>query len=465
MRKTGKATFWIILALVLLVTAATFFGISTQNGDIRNVYIKSANDIRWGIDIRGGVDVTFSPPEGYQATTAELDAAKAIIETRLVNQNIADYEVYIDSSRGRIIVRFPWKADETDFNPEQAIRELGETALLTFREGVEVDNFGAPAGVTASTIILEGRDVVRAEAGVIGQNQQTGAAGQTVVSLTLSEDGKQKFYEATTRLQGQVISIWMDNTLLSAPTVNDAIPDGQAVISGQFTPETAKDLADKIQAGALPFKLTTENYSTISPTLGMGAKDAMVLAGAIAFVLVCIFMLVLYRVPGLVSCITLLGQVTLIIASITGFFGPFNSFTMTLPGIAGIILSIGMGVDATVISAERIKEELYNGKTIDGAIEAGYRRAFTAILDGNVTIIIVAVILLGVFGPSDSFLGSIFSKLFGPSTAGNIYSFGYTLLMGVIFNLVMGVGAARLLLKSISKNKPLRKPWLYGGAR
>lgn len=464
MRKTGKAVFWVILALVLLFTAATFFGISTQNGDIRKIYIKSANDIRWGIDIRGGVDVTFSPPEGYQATTAELDAAKAIIETRLVSQNIADYEVYVDSSRGRIIVRFPWKEDETDFNPEQAIRELGETALLTFREGVEVDSFGQPTGVTAATVILEGRDVVKAERNVVGQTSN-GTTGDIVVSLELTEEGKQKFSEATGRLKGQVISIWMDNTLISYPSVNDQITDGKAIITGKFDADTAKDLADKITAGALPFKLTTENYSTISPTLGMGAKDAMVMAGAIAFVMVCIFMVVLYKLPGCIACITLLGQIALIVASTTGFFGSFNSFTMTLPGIAGIVLSIGMGVDATVITAERIKEELYNGKTIDGAIDAGYRRAFTAILDGNVTIIIVAIILLGVFGPSDSFLGSIFSQIFGPSTAGNIYAFGYTLLMGVIFNLVMGVGAARLLLKSISKNKPLRKPWLYGGER
>lgn len=464
MKRVGKPVFFVVLAIIVVFSVLNITGISTWNGDIKKTYIKSTQDIRWGIDIRGGVDVTFSPPEGYDATPAEMESAKAVIEARLVNLNIADYEVYVDNNKDRVIVRFPWKEDETDFNPESAIRELGETAMLTFREGYETDEYGRPSGTTASTIILEGKDIQGAD--VVFDTSGGGSA--PVVQLSLTAEGKTKFAEATERLVGQTISIWMDDEMISAPSVNEKISEGNAIISGNFTTDSAKDLADKIRAGALPFKLTTENYSTISPTLGLGAKDAMVLAGVIAFVLVCIFMVVLYRLPGVISIITLFGQVMLIIAAITGFFGAFSSFTLTLPGIAGIILSIGFGVDATVITAERIKEELYNGKTIDGSIESGYRRAFTAILDGNVTMIIVAIILMGAFGSPNSLLGSIFAKIFfmfGPTTAGNIYSFGYTLLTGVIFNLVMGVGVARLLLRSISKFKPLRKPWLYGGAK
>lgn len=466
MKRVGKPVFFVILALILAFTAVTFFGVSTMNGDIKNTYIKSANDIRWGIDIRGGVDVTFSPPEGYDATEAEMDAARSIIETRLINQNIADYEIYVDNNKDRVILRFPWKEDEADFNPEQAIQELGETAMLTFREGMETDQAGMPTGVTAETVILEGKDVVSAEVRVQSSDGMTTAGGEYVVYLTLNDEGTQKFADATGRLTGQVISIWMDDTMISYPMVNDRISDGIALITGSFTADEAKSLADKINAGALPFKLETENYNTISPTLGMGAKDAMVMAGAIAFVLVCFFMIILYRLPGVVSCFTLLGQAALIIASITGFFGSFSSFTLTLPGIAGIVLSIGFGVDATVITAERIKEEINKGKTIDGAIEAGYKRAFSAIIDGNVTIIIVALILMGAFGPPNSTLGGWFSTIFfmfGPATAGNIYSFGYTLLMGVIFNLLMGVAAARLMNKSLAKFKAFRKPWLYGG--
>lgn len=395
-----------------------------------------------------------------------LNDAKEVIESRLLNLNIADYEVYLDNDRHRIVVRFPWKEGETDFDPERAIQELGDTAMLTFRESAEIDQItGMPTGVTESNIILQGTDVVRAVATVYSA---TGGAGSPAVALELSPTGQEKFAEATGRLIGGYISIWMDEELLSAPMVNAQISDGNAVITGSFTTQEAKDLAAKITSGALPFKLVSENYSTISPTLGMGAKDAMVMAGTIAFILVCIFMLFMYKVPGLVACIVLLGQTSLIIASVTGFLGGVPSSTLTLPGIAGIILSIGFGVDANVISGERIKEEIRNGKTIDGAIEAGFDRAFSAILDGNVTVVIVAIVLMGAFGTPNSFFGNIFSKIFfmfGPTTAGNVYSFGFTLLMGVIFNMLMGVYVSRWLLKSISKYKPFRKAWLYGGEK
>ena len=470
-RRVGKPVFFIILGLILALTYCTFIGISYQKGDIKTTIIKSADDIRWGIDIRGGVDVTFSPPEGYDATDEEMAAAKAIIEVRLVNQNITDYELYVDYNRDRVICRFPWRSDEADFNAEAAIQELGETAMLTFREGVEVDEFGHPTGTTRDNIILQGQDVTRAEVMISqGGAGSTTASGEPVVQLTLSDEGTTKFAEATERLAATrgVISIWMDETLISYPTVNEKISEGTAIITGGFTTDEAKDLADKINAGALPFRLETENYSTISPTLGLGAKDAMVLAGFIAFALVCIFMLVLYKASGLVACIVLLGQATFIIATTTGFFGGIPSATLTLPGIAGIILSIGFGVDANVISGERIKEEIRNGKTIDGAIEAGYDNAFSAIFDGNITVVIVAIVLMGAFGPPDSILGSIFSKIFfmfGPATSGNIYSFGYTLFMGVLANMVLGVYVSRWLLKSLSKFKPMRKPWLYGGEK
>ena len=192
----------------------------------------------------------------------------------------------------------------------------------------------------------------------------------------------------------------------------------------------------------------------------------MVIAGVIAFVLICIFMIALYRVQGIVICIALLGQVGGMIAAISGFIPGINSFTMTIPGIAGIILSIGMGVDANVITAERIKEEIRAGKSIDGAIEAGFARGFTAIFDGNITNVIVAIILMGAFGSSDSIFAQILSPIFGFfgfATEGSVFSFGYTLLVGVVLNFVFGVLATRLMTKSLSRFKCFRKPTLYGG--
>lgn len=467
MKRTPKPVFFIVTILTLLFTVLAFTGISTTYGDIKTVIIKGAEDIRLGIDIRGGVDVTFTPPEDVtDVTNEQLAAAQAVIEQRMISNNITDYEIYTDTNNRRIIVRFPWRADEENFDPETAVEELGATALLTFREGYETDDQGLPTGVTEENVILTGSDVKSARAMIDTSNNQN----EPVVQLELNESGVQKFADATTRLAAEspqgYISIWMDDTMISNAQVREALTDGQAVISGGFTAEEAQTLANRIEAGALPFELEVANFSTISPSLGMGALNAMIIAGIIAFILVSIFMIVIYRLPGVVSVIALAGQMAGSIAAVSGFFPFFSSFTLTLPGIAGIILSLGMGVDANVISAERIKEEIRGGKSLDGSLNAGYTRAFSAIFDGNITMVIVAVVLMGAFGPPSSFFSTLLSPIFfmfGPVAAGTIYSFGYTLLVGVIFNFIFGVTCSKLMLKSISRFKFFRKPQYYGG--
>ena len=467
MKRVAKPVFFVVSILIVALMVVSLTGISTTYGDKTTVYIKGGNDIRWGIDIRGGVDVTFTPPEGVDATDDQMSAAESVITTRLVTLHITDYEVYTDYSKDRIIVRFPWKEGESNFNPEEAIQELGETAMLTFREGNEVDETGKPTGVTAENIILEGKDIKSASAYYNSQAQS--ANDRYGVSLELEESGKQAFAEATTRLAGKgCISIWMDDTLISAPNVNEPLTNGQASITGNFTAEEAQDLANKINSGALPFKLETENYSTINPTMGLGARDVMIQAGVIAYIILAIYMIFFFRVPGIVAAIALMGQIAGSIAAVSGFFGFVPSFTLTLPGIAGIILSIGMGVGANVITSARIKEEILAGKSIDGAITLGYDRAFSAILDGNLTLMLTAIVLMGAFGPADSLFAKLLSPLFflfGSTTAGAVYSFGYTLLVGAIMNFICGVTASRLMLKSLSRYKVFRKPYLYGGKR
>ncbi len=464
MRHIKKPVFFIVVVFIAVFAFLTFHGISTTYGDIETKIIKSTDDIRWGIDISGGVDVTFAPPEGVEATAEQMDAAQAALEMRLVNLGITDYELYVDYSNYDIIVRFPWQAGEEDFDPEAAVQELGEMAELTFREGYETDEYGLPTGVTAENIIVTGDQVVSAEAIAWEENGEY----KFGVSLEFDEEGTAAFAEATQELAGTggVISIWMDDTCISYPTVENAITDGRSQITGNFDYESAKDLADKISAGALPYKLETSNFRTISASMGTGARNAMLIAGVIAFVLVALYMIIVYRLPGVVSSIALVGQVVGTIACITGFFGNIPSFTLTIPGIAGIILAVGMGVDANVVTFERIKEELSKGKTLNSALELGYSRAWAAIFDGNITIVFVAVILMGAFGPPDS----LFAKLMGflyfmfPATIeGTIYSFGYTLLVGVILNFVFGVFASRLMLASLSRFKALRNLKLYGG--
>lgn len=467
MRKVKKPVFFIVSVLILIFAASVLFGFSTYYGDMKTVHVKGVNDIRFGIDIKGGVDVTFTPPADVEATDANMDAAKEVIVQRMITLGITDYECYVDYGNSRIIVRFPWKEGEANFNPEAAVKELGETAMLTFREGYETDELGAPSGVTADNVILQGNDVQEAYAAYITNE---GGTHEWLVSLNLTESGTKKFAEATAKLAptNGVISIWMDNTCFSYPSVQTAITDGKATISGQFDAESAKSLADKINSGALPFKLETASFSTISPSLGTGALEAMVIAGIIAFCAIAVFMIIMYRLPGAIAVITLIGQVAGTLAFVSGYFGFMNGSILTIPGIAGIILAVGMGVDANIITAERIREEINAGKTLEGAIQSGYSRAFSAILDGNVTMILVAIILMGAFGTPDS----IFSKalhfiffMFGPSTAGTIYSFGFTLVTGVILNLFFGVLCSRLMTSSISKFKVFRNVKLYGGER
>ena len=451
-KKTGKWVFFVIFALILALTYTAFFGVDSYYGDTRNIYFKGAEDIRWGIDIRGGVEAVFSPDiDDAKITDSDMASAKAIIETRLVGNNITDYEVYTDNATHQIIVRFPWSSDQTDFDPAKEVEKLGQTAVLTFCKGTSKD-----------TVLVEGKDIASA-------TYAYEASVGHYVSLKFNAAGKSKFSTATAQNVGSTISIWMDDQMISSPKVNEAITTGEAMISGDFTAEDAASLANQINAGALPFALTVDDskMQIISPTLGADALNVMLIAGSCAFALICILMIVRYRLLGFVASIALLGQVAAMIACISGYITAFDSFTLTIPGIAGIILSIGVGVDANVIAAERIKEEFAKGKTIDGAIAAGYKNSLSAIIDGNVTIVIVSLVLMGAFG-SEGILTTILSPifaLFGTTITGSIYSFGYTLLVGTIFNLILGVLCSRLMVKSISRLKVFRKPAFYGGAK
>ena len=463
MKTKGKA--WHLVVTVLLILAfvyTAFFGVSAKYGDVTTTYIKGAKDIRFGVDIKGGVNVTFVPSEDYDATEEQLEAAQLVIENRLVALNVTDYELYVDPSSDSLILEFPWQSGETDFDPESAIQEIGTTAYLTFREGSSADG----------DLILDG-SMIESAAAQYGP-VTSGGASEYYVSLKFTDEGAKAFGEATTRLAASngTISIWLDDENVSTATVNAAITDGEAIItssaSNPFTQDAVVKMARQINSGALPFALKVDSYSTVSPSLGENSLSAMVLAGVIAFALIVVFMTVLYRLPGFLAGIALAGQVAATLAFVSGYFPVFESFTLTLPGIAGIILAIGMGVDANVITAERIKEELKNGKSLDGALKSGFARGLTPIIDGNVTIVIVAIVLMGAFGPSDGLFAKALHFVFfafGPSTAGTIYAFGYTLLTGVLLNFVFGVFATRVMIRGAASIKALRNPWLYGAAK
>lgn len=417
MRKS-KMTFFIIVALAIVMSFVALNGLILPLGRSYELILPGAPDMRFGIDIRGGVDAMFKPADdNIVPTERELDSARSIIETRLDNQNILDREVTVDRNNGYIIVRFPWKADETDFNPEDAIAELGETAMLTFKD-------------EDGNVIIEGSRVEQSEP---ARDPMQG----WVVLLELDDEGAEKFSEATKNMIGKPINIYMDDTLIQSAIVNSHITNGEAMITGMASAEDAKALADKINAGALPYSMVTTNHSSISPFLGSGSLDVMVLAGGIAFVVICIFLILYYRLPGFVACISLIIQIAGQLLALS-----IPQVTLTLTGIAGVILSIGMGVDANVIISERISEEIKAGKTLKHSISLGFTNAFSSVFDGNITVLIVGVVLLA-FG------------------SGSVLSFAYTLLTGIFFNFVAGVTASRLMIRSLSNYKVFSNPKLY----
>jgi len=438
-RRNGIGFFLVIVVLAVLI----FISFS---GNLFGTKIPgSVYDIRQGIDINGGISATLYAvtEDGSLPTQEQLESAKVVIAKRLDKLGILDRTITTNYNNGSILLEIPWKPGETSYDPDKAIQEIGKTSLLTFREVDEtkVDENGnyLPLEDTPEKkyIILKGDDVKNAVA-------ETAPEGGMQVSLTLSDEGKKKFAEATARLIGKPIAIFMDDVLISAPIVQSAITDGNARITlgSRETDEAAiaeaKDLAATIRSGALPFKLEAKHVNAISPLLGKGALKVTINAAIVSFILVCLYMVIKYKLPGFLACIALAGHTVLEL-----LFLSWLQITLTLPGLAGIILSMGMAVDANVIIFERIKEELNNGKTLRASIDLGFSRAFAAILDSNITTLIAGIMLL-IFG------------------TGALVSFGYTLTLGVILSFLTAITVSRILLKSVSEFERFKNHKLYG---
>lgn len=428
MRTNEKVKFFLVIIIIGILTWITNFS------SVFGIKIPGARDIRPGIDIQGGIDARLYAvtKDGSKPTKDDLETAKVIIGKRLDAKGVLDRNITTDPDNGYIIVQIPWKKGETDFNPQKSIDEIGKTALLTFQEVDETKKDANGKYLPTGKIVIEGTMVTKAGTET---NSQTGSVD---VTLSLNDEGAKKFAEATGRLIGKPIAIFMDDQLISAPTVNTQITGGQAIITGQRTAQEAGELASTIKSGALPFKLEAKQVNSISPTLGEGALRVCVTAGFWALLFVWLFMLLYYRLPGILADIALLAH-TVIQLLVISWLG----ITLTLPGIAGVILTIGMGVDANIIIFERVKEELRNGKTLKTAIDLGFKRAFSAILDANMTTLISAVVLY--------FFGT-----------GSIKNFAITLGIGVALSFLTAIVVTRIMLKSVSNLDVAKHHKLYG---
>ena len=398
MNRKGKD----ILILAVIVALTVCVGLLAINGaQFGKWRLKPVGEaISLGLDLRGGVYAVYKAKDPSQENLDTLiDGTINIMRTRLSDKGYNEATVTKQGS-DRIRIEIPDVQD-----PASVLDIIGTPAHLEFR-------------TTDGEVVITGDDVQSATA-------VTDAAGSEYkVRLVLNESGKEAFAKATSENIGKTISIYLDDDVISSPRVKSAIPGGEAVIEGNFTLDSARELASLIQSGALPLDIEQDEVSAVSATLGVDVIERAVRAGVIGVLLVMLFMIVMYRMSGLLASLAL----TIYIIIVFYLMALVPGIQLTLPGIAGVVLAIGMAVDANVIIFERIREELKTGRTMDSAIKRGYKNALSAIIDSNVTTIIASFVLM----------------YFG---TGAIRGFANTLFIGVVVSMFTAIVITRVLLK------------------
>ena len=366
------------------------------------------------------------------------DEIKATVDKlqRRVDAYSSEGEVYQEGN-DRITVEIPLNTEKVDAH--DVLDELGQPGQLLFldSENYTIWQQNQNNGTNdAYEAVLTGSDIKNAQAGV----DDSGTVKDYVVQLQFTDEGAQKFATATAANIGKPIYIIYDGAVASAPTVQSAITDGNAVINKISSYDEAESLASTIKIGALPLELKQIQYNIVGAKLGQKAVSTSLIAGAIGFGLVCILMIVLYRFPGFIASLALTGYVVLMLLILS-----IRHITLTLPGIAGIILSIGMAVDANVIIFTRIREEISAGSGVRAAVKAGFSKALSAILDGNITTLIATVVLM--------ILGS-----------GSIKGFAVTLMLGIVLSMFTALFVTKMLLNSFLE-LGVQNPKMYGKAK
>lgn len=420
MKAKNTVIFLLILAIVAGAAFVAINGVKIGNYEV----IKAKDSMELGLDLAGGIYVVLEAKT--DATGEELqrlmEQSKAIINERVNGLGVSEPNISIE---GKNRIRVELAGID---NPQEAIDLIGKTAQLQFID---------PEG----KVVVTGKHVVGSE---VQYNENELGQQNIVVSLEFNKEGASSFAEATGRLaketawEDKIISIVLDDQIISAPAVNSEITDGKAVIEGGFDLESADNLATLIRAGALPVEMEELQTSVIGPTLGLEAYERSIKAGAIALLIIFAYIIIIYRVPGFIASIGLIIYTLIVVFTMISL-----KVKLTLPGIAGLVLSIGMAVDANVLIFERIKEEIRIGKTVRTAVEGGYRRALTSVLDANITTLIAGGVLY----------------YFG---IGPIKGFGVTLIIGILASMLTAVVISKYLLKLIVSITGGKNTKLYG---
>lgn len=389
-----------ILVLVLTVIVIGFLAFTTAVG-FGPTGTGSAKNIKTGLDLAGGVSITYQA-SGEKPSQEDMDDTIYKLQKRVEGYS-EEAQVYQEGD-DRINVEIPGVSDAN-----KILEELGKPGSLEFQD-------------ESGNVVLDGSDIADAQ-GAISEDSVTGAR-KYVVSLTLTKDGATKFAEATEENLNKKIAIVYDGETISAPVVQSVISDGKAEISGQSSIEEANELAAIIRIGSLKLELTELRSNVVGAQLGQEAIKTSLIAGGIGLILVAIFMIIVYALPGLVAALSLAIYTGLELAMLNAF-----DLTLTLPGIAGIILSIGMAVDANVIIYARIREEIAEGKSVRSAIKTGFQKAMSAIVDGNITTLIAAAVL-------------------GAMGTGSVKGFAMTLALGIVLSMFTALVISRLIVNA-----------------
>ncbi len=418
MKVKNTVIFLLVLALLAGGVYTALSGLKIGEYSIKSI----GESMKLGLDIKGGVFVVLEADTDADGEELEkiMDQATEVIRKRVDAMGLTEPNIVREGDK-RIRIELPGVN-----NAEEAIEQIGQTAQLQFVKG-------------DGEVVLTGKDVKNSE---LGFHPQT---NEPIVTLELNKEGTEAFRVATGEVAklpsgdpNKRIYIFLDEEMLSAPEADQEIPNGQAFITGQFTVESATTLAALIRGGALPVDLIEVQTSAQGPTLGLDSLKTSVDAATIGIALVLLFMLVYYRIPGLVASIALIIYTLIVLYSLVGL-----NATLTLPGVAGLILSIGMAVDANVIIFERFKEELRNGKTIRSAMESGFSKALRTILDSNITTFIAAIVLYN-FG------------------LGPIKGFAITLMIGIVASMLTAVLITKFLLRLIINMNIFKNSKLFG---
>jgi preprotein translocase subunit SecD len=389
-------------------------------------------DIKKGLDLQGGTHMVLDADMSQvpdEAKEGALESAKNVVQKRVDLFGVSEPVIQTIQAQGkyRIIVELPGAQDIN-----QAIDLIGKTAQLDFRE-LDEDKKASPEGVLLSDYQKTGLTGAQLKSADVQFNQQT---SEPMVGLHFNQDGAQLFKEVTERNVGFPVAIFLDDLPLTAPVVNEAINTGDAVITGNFTVDEAKKLSIQLNAGALPVPLKVVEQRTIGATLGEQSVQKSIRAGLIGLLIVILFMISAYGFLGFLASLALIiyGLITLAIYKLI-------PVTLTLPGIAGFILSVGMAVDSNILIFERIKEERWMGKPLAVAMELGFGRAWDSIKDANVATLIICFILFNPF--NWGFL----------NTSGMVRGFALTLGLGIAISLFTGIVVTRTLMRNFYKPK------------